>query len=274
MIEAVTTRPESSPGSRILVLRAEIRHQNLGAGIQGPGIRYEVSELRWGLSAADEARQLVEMLGHSVEHAPEGRVDLLACSLLKSREGREVFDAIERETKCNFAASDNKTGNPKNGGDWIMESDNVDIRDDYFMNTDEFSGTFAAHGSSAGEGVSEAEVERRIAEAKQAAVDEAKAEHEQRVESALEEAKRAAEAEKQAAVDEAKAEHEQRAKSMQEENKEAVEAEKQAAIDAVNAEHDEHVQSVLEEARLAAEVDKQAAIDAVKAEHEQYVNQL
>ena len=79
---------------------------------------------------------------------------------------------------------------------------------------------------------------------------------------------------KQAAVDEAKAEHEQRAKSMQEENKEAVEAEKQAAIDAVNAEHDEHVQSVLEEARLAAEVDKQAAIDAVKAEHEQYLQSL
>ena len=70
--------------------------------------------------ASNPARQLVEMLGHSVEHAPEGRVDLLACSLLKSREGREVFDAIERETKCNFAASDNKTGNPKTAaiGSW------------------------------------------------------------------------------------------------------------------------------------------------------------
>ena len=71
MIEAVTTRPESSPGSRILVLRAEIRHQNLGARIWAPefgrwysGARYQVSELRRGLSAADKAWQLVEIANH------------------------------------------------------------------------------------------------------------------------------------------------------------------------------------------------------------------
>jgi hypothetical protein len=46
MIEAVTTRPESSPGSRILVLRAEIRHQNLGARIWALVFRGQVSGIR------------------------------------------------------------------------------------------------------------------------------------------------------------------------------------------------------------------------------------
>ena len=40
------------------------------------------------------ARQLMLELGHAVENG-KGRVDLFACSLLASREGKEVFDAIE-----------------------------------------------------------------------------------------------------------------------------------------------------------------------------------
>ena len=89
------------------------------------------------------ARQVVDALAGGVE-LESGRVDLLACSLLKSREGQEVFDAIERETQCNFAASNNATGNPRDGGDWVMESDNVDIREFYFWDTDAFDGRFAA----------------------------------------------------------------------------------------------------------------------------------
>ena len=116
------------------------------------------------LDVSNPARQLMDALGNAVQDGT-GRVDLLACSLLKSREGREVFEAIERETKCNFAASDDVTGNLRDGGDWVMESDNVDIRDDYFHNTDEFSGTFAAHSKNEG-GIDAEEVARRIEEAK------------------------------------------------------------------------------------------------------------
>ena len=43
-----------------------------------------------------------------------------------------MFRAIEREAKANFAASTDLTGNPKAGGDWVMESDNVNVRDVYF----------------------------------------------------------------------------------------------------------------------------------------------
>eukprot|EP01046_Picozoa_sp_COSAG06_P025119 COSAG06_NODE_2091_length_7610_cov_2.766343_3_plen_976_part_00 len=64
------------------------------------------------------ARQVVDALGSAVKNG-SGRVDLLACSLLKSKEGREVFHTIEQETRCNFAASDNLTGNPRDGGDWV-----------------------------------------------------------------------------------------------------------------------------------------------------------
>ena len=134
------------------------------------------------LDKAHQARQVVEALGAAVE-VGTGRVDLLAwyvffyrlvlfsivlccfcakddrfaSSLLKSTEGREVFAAIEtkRETNRSFAASDtcNLTGNPKTGGDWIMESDNVDICDMYFASTAEFDGTFAAHASEQSEQV-------------------------------------------------------------------------------------------------------------------------
>jgi hypothetical protein len=90
------------------------------------------------------ARILMMELGKAVQNSV-GRVDLFACSLLSSREGNEVFDAIELETNCNFAASTNLTGNPKGDGDWIMESDGIDVRAFYFWENDEFDGTFEAH---------------------------------------------------------------------------------------------------------------------------------
>ena len=125
-------------------------------------------------------------LGHAVE-AGTGRVDLLACSLLKSQEGKEVFAMIESETQCDFAASDDKTGNPSEPGvDWVMESDDIDIAPVYFHDTSAFDGTFAAHGKA--KGISEEEVQRRIDEAaqasateKEAAIEALKAEHEKEV---------------------------------------------------------------------------------------------
>jgi len=72
-----------------------------------------------------------------------GRVDLLACNLLKNDFGKELLKKIESRTRTNFAASSNVTGNPKNGGDWVMESDNINIGPIYFKNLETFRGTFA-----------------------------------------------------------------------------------------------------------------------------------
>ena len=73
-----------------------------------------------------------------------GRVDLFACNLLKTEEGKAVFKEIEAATKTNFAASTNKTGNPtQKDSDWVMESDGVNVRDLYFGDTSAFDGTFS-----------------------------------------------------------------------------------------------------------------------------------
>ena len=144
------------------------------------------------LDPSNPARQIMDALGHNVRMVQSRG---LACVLLKSREGREVFETIEREAQCDFAAIDNVTGNPCDGGDWIMESDNVDIRDFYFYNTDEFSGTFAAH-STRDAGIDEAEVVRRVAAARTEALDAASQEYEAKI--------RALEVEKQEAATEGK----------------------------------------------------------------------
>jgi hypothetical protein len=75
-----------------------------------------------------------------------GRVDLLACNLLATEEGRRCFAAIEATTNTNFAASTDVTGNEKDGGDWIMESDGVDISALYFAHIGKYGGTFFATG--------------------------------------------------------------------------------------------------------------------------------
>ncbi|MCP4441022.1 MAG: DUF4347 domain-containing protein [Aureispira sp.] len=61
--------------------------------------------------------------------AEDGRVDLLACNLYASPDGKKLVKNLEALTNTNFAASDNLTG--KNG-DWNLESDDVDLMAIYF----------------------------------------------------------------------------------------------------------------------------------------------
>ena len=109
-------------------------------------------QFEWSISqkvvvrSADDVKEgtpafkVLSALGSAV--AEGNTVDLFSCELLKTDAGKAVFKAIEVATKCNFAASDDLTGNPANGGDWIMESDGVNVKDVYFRETDEFTGTF------------------------------------------------------------------------------------------------------------------------------------
>ena len=100
-------------------------------GGEDGGVCMKISE-RMVITDDAETQALLLELGHAVESGA-GRVDLFACTLPK-----ESFDAIEKETKANFAASVSLTGNPKDGGDWVMESDGVDVRDFYFHDAREF----------------------------------------------------------------------------------------------------------------------------------------
>lgn len=66
------------------------------------------------------------------EKAGLQRLDLFACSLFSNPKIRNIIFRLEKETGVDLRASSNPTGNTSAGGDWIMESDNVDIRNKYF----------------------------------------------------------------------------------------------------------------------------------------------
>jgi hypothetical protein len=63
-------------------------------------------------------------------------VDMLACSLFSETSNgslwKDVFINLESRGCINFRASADDTGNLSIGGNWIMESDNVNVKDLYF----------------------------------------------------------------------------------------------------------------------------------------------
>ncbi|MCH1429278.1 MAG: DUF4347 domain-containing protein, partial [Chlamydiales bacterium] len=69
----------------------------------------------------------------------DGRIDLLACNLAASEEGRELLAELELLTNVNFAASTDLTGAASLGGDWILETDNIQVDDVYFSSSEDRS---------------------------------------------------------------------------------------------------------------------------------------
>ncbi len=59
-------------------------------------------------------------------------LDFLACDTLLNLNWKTFYSYLEKETGIKIGASDNKTGNIKYGGDWIMESSLEDIQNIYF----------------------------------------------------------------------------------------------------------------------------------------------
>ncbi len=72
----------------------------------------------------------------------EGRVDLLACNLAAGDSGNLLMASLEEASSRNFAASTNPTGNPRAGGDWMLETDGIDAAGEYFERAglDSYSG--------------------------------------------------------------------------------------------------------------------------------------
>ena len=63
----------------------------------------------------------------------DGRIDLLGCNLIQ--ESSAILDVLENLTGKNFAGSDDLTGSELLGGDWYLESDNIDLDGLYFNST-------------------------------------------------------------------------------------------------------------------------------------------
>ncbi len=61
-----------------------------------------------------------------------GRIDLLSCGLASNDQGAILVAALEECSGVNFAASNDKTGNPATGGNWVLETDGIDVADLYF----------------------------------------------------------------------------------------------------------------------------------------------
>jgi len=96
-----------------------------------------------------DAAPLISALARCV--AKGGRIDLLGCRLLKL--DPELPDKLEKEFEgIQFTASDDDTGNPEVEGDWVMESDGIDISADYFDPTrlKAYTETMATHGFTSG----------------------------------------------------------------------------------------------------------------------------
>ncbi|MFW5857489.1 MAG: DUF4347 domain-containing protein, partial [Planctomycetota bacterium] len=62
----------------------------------------------------------------------DGRIDLLACGVADTDEGEILVAELEALTGVNVAASDDATGNPGGGGDWVLETDGIDAAQTYF----------------------------------------------------------------------------------------------------------------------------------------------
>lgn len=62
----------------------------------------------------------------------DGRIDLLACRVAAITDGQTLVTMIEGATGRDVAASTDDTANSDNGGDWILETDNIDAQGLYF----------------------------------------------------------------------------------------------------------------------------------------------
>ncbi len=66
----------------------------------------------------------------------DGRLDLLSCFSAAGEQGQRLIDNLESITGHDVAGSDDATGSAENGGDWILESNNIDAKSIYFDSTE------------------------------------------------------------------------------------------------------------------------------------------
>jgi len=80
--------------------------------------------------ALEAVKPIMDMLVTCVTKEKGGRIDLLGCSLVAYEP--DLVKGLEEHYNVNFAASDDETGNLVAGGDWMLESDGIDIADTYW----------------------------------------------------------------------------------------------------------------------------------------------
>jgi hypothetical protein len=96
------------------------------------------------VSSDESVRGFWSGLGDLLED--DGRIDLMSCTTAQGEEGLQLLHDLESLTGRNVAASDDPTGNAEYGGDWILETDDVDLTETYFAPEllSQFEGRLAA----------------------------------------------------------------------------------------------------------------------------------
>ena len=80
----------------------------------------------------------VELMVSIIQEFSVGNIDFLACDTLNYSTWKNYYDILKQSTGVIVGASDNKTGNIKYGGDWILESTSQDIETVYFTKSIEY----------------------------------------------------------------------------------------------------------------------------------------
>jgi len=81
--------------------------------------------------ASPNTQFLIDMIRtHNVKH-----MDFLTCNSLQYKNWVNFYDVLSKQTGVIVGASNDKTGNLKHGGDWILETTNEDILQTYFTDS-------------------------------------------------------------------------------------------------------------------------------------------
>ena len=79
-----------------------------------------------------QSDKILEFIKNLVEIYKVKTIDFLACNLLNYPSWKDYFALLNKSFGVDVRASNDKTGNIVSGGDWILETSNVNIFDIYF----------------------------------------------------------------------------------------------------------------------------------------------
>lgn len=100
------------------------------------------------IGAGGESDKGAEEILQALADAAAVRLDLLACDLAASKVGLQWINDWEKKIGKNVAASTDITGNTQSGGNWVLETDGINVAQVYFKQAQlrQFGATFGWFG--------------------------------------------------------------------------------------------------------------------------------
>ncbi len=136
-LDAIGSAVEAALDGKLATSIAFATHEQGEGGFQ---LTEEYTVTSGSILTNSELQSFWENIGDLLSDG--GRVDILACDLTASAGGNFVVRQIEELTDGTVAASDDPTGSSEYGGDWMLETGDVDLVSTYFdaVKLTEFAG--------------------------------------------------------------------------------------------------------------------------------------